>query len=60
MSQIATRYPAARAHFKLLVNGTQTIALIFLELKESHSTTTTGRINPGAEPTGSPRSADHI
>lgn len=53
-------FPGARSHLRLLVSGTQTTVPIRLVLSASHCTTTTGRRKPGAEPTGSPRSAHQV
>src|SRR5262245_53622936 len=50
-------FPGAVAHFRLLVNGTQTTVAIRLRLIASACTTTIGRRKPGPEPLGSGRSA---
>lgn len=50
-------FPGASAHRRLLVNGTQTIALIRLRLRSSPWTTSTGRRNPA--PVGAGRSAQY-
>ncbi len=49
--------PGAFAHFRLLVRGTQVMVAIRLRFSASHWTTTTGRLKPGPDPVGSPRSA---
>lgn len=53
-------FPGASAHWRLLVNGTQTIVAIRLLFKGSPWTTATGRRKPGPDPVGSGRSAHHI
>ena len=52
--------PGASLHLRLLVRGTQIAVAMRLWLSESPWTTRTGRRKPGAEPTGSPRSAHQI
>jgi len=50
-------FPGARAHFTLLVNGTQTTVATRLRLNASPCTTATGRRNPGLDPWGAGKSA---
>jgi len=52
-------FPGAKAHFKLLVRGTQTTVEMRLWFSASPCTTTTGRRKPGPEPVGSGSSAHH-
>ncbi len=52
--------PGARAHFRLLVSGTQTTVEIRLWLRASPCTTATGLRNPGPEPVGAGKSAHQI
>src|SRR5579863_2445024 len=54
------RLPGARAHFRLLVSGTQTTVEIRLWLSASPCTTATGRRYPGPEPAGAGKSAHQI
>ena len=49
--------PGASARRRLLVSGTHTTVATRLRFKASHWTTTTGRLKPGPEPSGSGRSA---
>src|ERR1035437_5624289 len=50
-------FPGASAQRRLLVRGTHTTVEIRLRFKASPCTTTTGRLNPGPDPTGAGRSA---
>src|ERR1035438_4667915 len=50
-------FPGASAQRRLLVRGTHKTVEIRLRFKASPCTTTTGRRNPGADPTGAGRSA---
>jgi len=52
--------PGAKAHLRLVVNGTQTTVATRLRLSESDCTTTTGLRNPGPDPSGAGRSAHQI
>src|SRR5208283_42815 len=50
-------FPGALAHLRLLVSGTHTTVARRLRLRGSPCTTSTGRRNPGPDPTGSGRPA---
>ena len=54
---VSKTLPGASAQCRLLVSGMHTTVAILLRLNESLWTTTTGHLNPGSEPRGSPRSA---